>query len=64
MHITWFALVISVLVESVSSNWIHWFVAKLIAGVGLGMMQATYPVYISELSPTQIRAGLTTAYQL
>lgn len=63
MHITWFALVISVLVESVSSNWIHWFVAKLIAGVGLGMMQATYPVYISELSPTQIRAGLTTAYQ-
>ncbi|KAH8896271.1 general substrate transporter [Thozetella sp. PMI_491] len=63
MHLTWLALVVSIAVESVSSNWVHWTVAKLIAGMGLGMMQATYPVYISELSPTQIRGGLTTAYQ-
>lgn len=64
MHLTWLALVISVTVESVSSNWVHWTIAKLIAGMGLGMMQATYPVYISELAPTQIRGGLTTSYQL
>lgn len=28
------------------------------------MMQATYPVYISEQSPTQIRGFLTTSYML
>lgn len=64
MHLTWLALVVSVAVESVSSSWVHWTIGKLIAGMGLGMMQATYPVYISELAPTQIRGGLTTSYQL
>ncbi|KAI1863169.1 uncharacterized protein JN550_009905 [Neoarthrinium moseri] len=62
MHLTWLTLVVSVILESVATNWLHWLFAKLLAGAGLGMMQATYPVYISEQSPTQIRGLLTTSY--
>jgi hypothetical protein len=34
----------SVIVESVSSIWWHWTIAKFIAGVGIGAVQATLPV--------------------
>ncbi|KAI1617370.1 general substrate transporter [Exophiala viscosa] len=64
MHITWLALVISVALESAASNWLYWLFAKLIAGAGLGMMQATYPMYIAEQSPTPIRGLLTTSYMI
>ncbi|KAJ5116850.1 general substrate transporter [Penicillium angulare] len=62
MHITWVTLCISVALGSTTSNWLYWLFAKLIGGAGLGMMQATYPLYISEHSPTQIRGLLTTSY--
>ncbi|UKZ82540.1 hypothetical protein TrVFT333_010329 [Trichoderma virens FT-333] len=64
MHITWVSLVISVSLETAATNWIYWLFARLIGGAGLGMMQATYPVYISENAPTQIRGLLTTSYML
>ena len=32
------------IVESVSSVWWHWLIAKLLAGVGIGAVQATLPV--------------------
>ncbi|KAI1392408.1 general substrate transporter [Hypoxylon trugodes] len=62
MHITWLTLCIAVALESAASNWLYWLFAKLIGGAGLGMMQATYPLYISEQSPTQIRGFLTASY--
>ncbi|KAH8743739.1 general substrate transporter [Diaporthe sp. PMI_573] len=62
MHITWMSLVVSVALESAATNWIYWLFARLIGGAGLGTMQATYPVYISENAPTQIRGFLTTSY--
>ncbi|RSH95581.1 hypothetical protein EHS25_000673 [Saitozyma podzolica] len=62
MHITWITLCVSVALESAASNWLYWLFAKLIGGAGLGMMQATYPLYIAEHSPTQIRGFLTTSY--
>ncbi|KAI1629082.1 general substrate transporter, partial [Exophiala viscosa] len=49
---------------SAASNWLYWLFAKLIAGAGLGMMQATYPMYIAEQSPTPIRGLLTTSYMI
>lgn len=52
------------ILETVATNWLHWLFARLLGGAGLGMMQATYPVYISELSPTQIRGFLTSSYML
>ena len=51
-------------IETAAKNWIYWLFARLVGGAGLGMMQATYPVYISETSPTQIRGFLTTSYML
>ncbi|KAI2611825.1 general substrate transporter [Hypoxylon sp. NC1633] len=62
MHITWLTLCVSVALESAASNWLYWLFAKLIGGAGLGMMQATYPLYIAEQSPTQIRGFLTASY--
>ncbi|KAL2693685.1 hypothetical protein Neosp_000246 [[Neocosmospora] mangrovei] len=64
MHITWLSLAVSVALESAATNWLYWLFARLIGGAGLGMMQATYPVYISENAPTQIRGFLTTSYML
>lgn len=39
------------IVECVSSVWWHWLIAKLIAGVGIGSVQATLPV-VSHQQPT------------
>ncbi|KAJ3469383.1 hypothetical protein MRS44_003448 [Fusarium solani] len=64
MHITWLSLAVSVALESAATNWLYWLFARLIGGAGLGMMQSTYPVYISENAPTQIRGFLTTSYML
>lgn len=38
--------------------------AKMLSGAGVGAMQATLPLYINELSPTQIRGFFTEAYTL
>ncbi|KAF9876670.1 hypothetical protein CkaCkLH20_06078 [Colletotrichum karsti] len=64
MHITWASLVVSVALETAATNWLYWLFARLVGGAGLGMMQATYPVYISENAPTQIRGFLTTSYMV
>lgn len=57
-------LTLAAIVESVSSNWWHWLIAKLLAGVGIGAVQATLPVYINEHAPAQIRGLLIVAYSL
>jgi SP family general alpha glucoside:H+ symporter-like MFS transporter len=54
----------SVVIESVTKNWWTWLIAKLFAGIGVGSLQATLPVYISEHSPTQLRGFLINAYTL
>ncbi|WVW83082.1 hypothetical protein I302_105100 [Kwoniella bestiolae CBS 10118] len=64
MYVFMGVLTISVIVESVSSVWWHWTLAKLIAGVGIGSVQATLPVYINEHAPSQIRGVLIVAYSL
>jgi SP family general alpha glucoside:H+ symporter-like MFS transporter len=51
-------------IESVTKNWWTWLIAKLFAGIGVGSLQATLPVYISEHSPTQLRGFLINAYTL
>lgn len=45
-------------------HWDHWLVAKLFSGAGVGMLQATMPVYICEMAPLQLRGGLISAYSL
>lgn len=54
----------SIFAESFATRWDHWLVAKLFSGTGVGMLQATMPVYLSEIAPTQLRGFLINAYSL
>ncbi|KAM0425875.1 hypothetical protein ACHAPT_008813 [Fusarium lateritium] len=56
----WIILVTSVLAR----NWKIWLVGKILAGVGVGSLQATLPAYIAELAPTRIRGGSLMLYPL
>ncbi|KAH7364859.1 hexose transporter [Rhexocercosporidium sp. MPI-PUGE-AT-0058] len=60
--ILWVFLVASIFAESFATRWDHWLVAKLFSGAGVGMLQATMPVYLSELAPTQLKGFLINAY--
>ncbi|WPG99101.1 general substrate transporter [Acrodontium crateriforme] len=62
LFILWIFLIASVLAESLATHWQHWLVAKLFSGIGVGMLQATMPVYLSEMAPTQLRGFLINAY--
>ncbi|KAL3481246.1 general substrate transporter [Aspergillus californicus] len=62
LYIIWLTFVISVFIESFATKWDHWLVAKLFSGMGVGMLQSTMPLYLSEISPTQLRGFLINAY--
>lgn len=50
--------------ETFAHNWQHWLAAKLLSGMGVGMLQSTLPLYLSEISPTQLRGFFINAYTL
>ncbi|EEY16688.1 sugar transporter [Verticillium alfalfae VaMs.102] len=52
----------SVMTESFANNWQHWLVAKLLSGMGVGMLQCTMPLYLAEVAPTQLRGVFINAY--
>jgi MFS family permease len=52
------------MIESFATRWDHWLVAKLFAGMAVGMLQCTMPLYLSEIAPTQLRGLLINAYSL
>ncbi|EMT68785.1 General alpha-glucoside permease [Fusarium odoratissimum] len=62
MMIIWVVLTASVFAESFATHWQHWLVAKLFSGMGVGMLQSTMPLYLSEISPTQLRGFFINAY--
>ncbi|WWC89683.1 uncharacterized protein L201_004608 [Kwoniella dendrophila CBS 6074] len=62
MYILWVFLVASIIAESLVKNWSTWLIAKLFSGIGVGMLQATLPVYLAEISPSQLRGFLINAY--
>ncbi|WWD16254.1 hypothetical protein CI109_100680 [Kwoniella shandongensis] len=62
LYILWVFLVASCIAESLANHWWAWLLAKLFSGIGVGMLQATLPVYLSEISPTQLRGFLINAY--
>ncbi|KAJ5297538.1 hypothetical protein PENANT_c005G03852 [Penicillium antarcticum] len=61
-YIIWVDLVISVFIESFATRWDHWLAAKLFSGMGVGMLQSTLPLYLSEIAPTQLRGFYINAY--
>jgi MFS transporter, SP family, general alpha glucoside:H+ symporter len=54
----------SIFTETFASRWDHWLVAKLLSGMGVGMLQSTMPLYLSEIAPTQLRGFFINAYSL
>lgn len=54
----------SVFIESFATRWDHWLVAKLFSGMGVGMLQSTLTLYLSEIAPTQLRGFYINAYSL
>lgn len=54
----------SIFAETFATAWDHWLVAKLLSGMGVGMLQSTMPLYLSEISPTQLRGFFINAYTL
>ncbi|KAL3466115.1 general substrate transporter [Aspergillus heterothallicus] len=62
LYVIWLTFVISVFIETFATRWDHWLVAKLFSGMGVGMLQSTMPLYLSEISPTQLRGFLINAY--
>jgi MFS family permease len=57
-------LAASIIGEGQSRRWEHWLVAKLLAGIGLGCLQCTLPMYIAEVAPTRIRGMVLMTYNL
>ncbi|KIM99972.1 hypothetical protein OIDMADRAFT_166109 [Oidiodendron maius Zn] len=64
LWIIWVIIVASIFTETFASHWDHWLVAKLLSGMGVGMLQSTMPLYLSELAPTQLRGFFINAYSL
>lgn len=50
------------LIESLVKNWKEWAAAKILAGIGIGAIQSTLPVYVAEWSPVNIRGIMVVAY--
>lgn len=62
MGILWLVIMSSVLTETFARNWKVWLVAKLLAGMGVGAMQATILGYISEIAPVRVRGSMLMLY--
>ncbi|KAH7127828.1 general substrate transporter [Dactylonectria estremocensis] len=62
LYIIWITLVLSIFLETFATHWQHWLVAKLFSGMGVGMLQATLPLYLTEIAPTQLRGFFINAY--
>ena len=62
LYALWIILGGSLVLESIVRDWRDWAGAKVLAGVGVGALQATLPIYISEWAPNNIRGGLVLTY--
>ncbi|PLB45132.1 MFS general substrate transporter [Aspergillus steynii IBT 23096] len=58
----WIVLAASLIIETLVRDWRDWTGAKLLAGVGIGAIQATLPVYVMEWSPVNIRGAMIVTY--
>ncbi|ODN93565.1 sugar transporter [Cryptococcus wingfieldii CBS 7118] len=62
LYLLWCILFGSIMIETFVHNWQQWAGAKLLAGVGIGCLQATLPIYVTEWAPVNIRGGMLLAY--
>ncbi|KAL4747009.1 hypothetical protein BDW72DRAFT_209932 [Aspergillus terricola var. indicus] len=64
MYTYWFILAVSIAAECVAEDWKGWLGAKMVGGIGVGCLQSTIPIYISEVAPTRIRGAFLMCYSL
>jgi MFS family permease len=50
------------MLETFVVDWQMWAGAKVLAGFGVGAIQSTLPVYITEWAPVNIRGAMILAY--
>ncbi|KAM0547260.1 hypothetical protein ACHAPJ_010522 [Fusarium lateritium] len=62
LYILWVILAGSIALETVVRDWKDWTAAKILAGIGVGALQSTLPVYITEWSPSNIRGAMVLTY--
>jgi MFS family permease len=48
--------------ETAARDWKDWTGAKLLAGIGVGCIQATLPIYVTEWAPVNIRGAMLFCY--
>ncbi|PRP79259.1 hypothetical protein PROFUN_14242 [Planoprotostelium fungivorum] len=58
-----FLFMIGVTMETIAGNIATLYAGRIIAGLGVGFMSATVPVYISETAETTVRGRLIAIYQ-
>lgn len=57
--------VVGIIVQiSSTDKWYQFFIGRLIAGLGVGTVSVVSPLFISEVSPKQIRGTLVCCFQL
>lgn len=62
LYLLWIVLAGSLVLETLTRDWKDWTAAKVLAGIGVGALQATLPIYIAEWAPSNIRGGLVLTY--
>ncbi|KAL4867811.1 hypothetical protein BDV12DRAFT_209528 [Aspergillus spectabilis] len=62
MYVLWVILAASIGLETAVRDWRDWTAVKIMAGIGVGALQATLPVYIAEWSPNNIRGAMVLTY--
>ncbi|KAK8853488.1 hypothetical protein IAR55_004195 [Kwoniella newhampshirensis] len=62
LYLLWCILFGSIMIETFTKTWQQWAGAKLLAGVGVGCLQATLPIYVTEWAPNNIRGGMLLTY--
>nr|XP_036575076.1 MFS alpha-glucoside [Colletotrichum truncatum]KAF6781586.1 MFS alpha-glucoside [Colletotrichum truncatum] len=62
LYFLWVLLAGSLIIETLVRDWRDWAGAKVLAGVGVGAIQATLPIYITEWAPVNIRGAMIVTY--
>ncbi|KAH8721814.1 sugar transporter [Ilyonectria robusta] len=62
LYCLWIILAGSLIIETLVRDWRDWAGAKVLAGVGVGAIQATLPIYVYEWSPVNIRGAMVVTY--
>ncbi|CCH61702.1 hypothetical protein TBLA_0F01600 [Henningerozyma blattae CBS 6284] len=57
--------VVGVIIQIASvSKWFQYFIGRIIAGIGMGVIAVLSPMLISEVAPKELRGAMVSCYQL